>query len=446
MKPLPKLASAFAILSLALATAPAQAEISGFKVNRAINIAQRFTWPRYDEAGSGIQWPPFKEPTRASDAEEFRALREAGFDSVRLPVDPAPFIVFNGQRREEVYGMLFDTIAAMNAAGLNVIIDIHPNSRHAVWGQHAVIAGLDAPAFKAVADVIGEMARRLKPLNSTVALELLNEPRLTCNGSQQQLWQKMAEHLAERARAVNPQLTLVVTGACVGALEGLLALDPKPFGEGTIFTFHYYEPFSFTHQGAQFIPWPDKYLDGVPWPAASRPISEPATLLEQQVDGVKDMNALERLAAKTRAKHNLKKYYAKKPDAGLIDARFREVAGWARMNDIATDRIFLGEFGVVRREPGKPGAFCEDRARWHRDITKTAAVYGFSWAYFSYDGPFGLQVEDGKPGLDPITLAALGLKSACLGISFMDQPADPAANSAGTKSCVQRCQNSASMR
>jgi endoglucanase len=433
MKPFPTLAYTFAILMLVLSWASMAGETS-FKVHRAINMAQPFTWPRYEATGSGIQWPPYKQPSRPTDSAEFQALREAGFDTVRLPVDPSPFIVFTGQQREEVYGMVFGAIARLNAAGLNVILDIHPNSRHAVWGQNAVIAGMDAPAFIAVADVIEEMARRLRGHTTTVALELLNEPRLTCKGAQQVLWQKMAEHLAARARAANPALTLVVTGACISAPEGLLALDPKPFATGsTIYTFHYYEPFSFTHQGAQFIPWPDKYLDGVPWPAAIRPIGEPAALLEQRINSLGSMNALERMTAHMRAKHNLERYYAKKSDAGLIDARFREIAGWAHKNDIPGHRIFIGEFGVVRREPNKPGAFCEDRARWHRDVQETATAYGFSWAYFNYDGPFGLLLDETRRQLDPVTLASLGLKSPCSLTSFSG-----AANSGGPN-CAALC-------
>jgi endoglucanase len=412
MTSLVKMLAALAVF-LSLPFTPASAQNGPFTMKRAVNMAQWFTWPRYEATGEGIQWPPYKAARGSRDESTLTALREAGFDTVRLPVDPAPFIVFQGDRKAAVYEMLFATIARIKAAGLNTIVDIHPNSRHAVWGQHAVIKGLEASTFRAVANVIEEMARRLNGHTASVALELLNEPRLKCEGREQQLWQEMAQHLAQRARTVNPELTLIVTGACVASVEGLVALGPTSLGRSnTIYTFHYYEPFSFTHQGAQFIPWPDKYLDGVPWPSTARPISEPTALLDRHLNSLTGMNAIDRMTARTNAMHNLQRYYRESPGASFVDKRLRKVAEWAQRYGVPPANIFIGEFGVMRRGPGKPGAFCEDRIRWHRDVRDVAETYGFSWAYFSYDGPFGL-VEDGQRELDPLMLAALGLKSSC---------------------------------
>jgi endoglucanase len=429
-------------MSALMAALPAatRAETESFQMRRAINIAQWFTWPRYEATGSAIQWPPYKESPRPPSLAELKALRGAGFDTVRLPVDPAPFIVFEGERRAEVYRTLFEGLARINAAGLKVILDIHPNSRHPVWGQHAVIGGLEAPAFKAVADVIGEMARRLKDHTDSAALELLNEPRLKCKGEEQALWQSMAAQLVGRARAANPELAIIVTGACVSSPDGLLALDPATFADRKVFyTFHYYEPFSFTHQGAQFIPWPDKYLDGVPWPASIRPMAAAAALLEEQVNKTSGLTYPERLLAQARAKHNLERYYASNADASMISGRFGQVADWARRHNIPAANILVGEFGAVRRQPGKAGAFCDDRARWHRDVREAAESHGFAWAYFSYDGPFGLVHDDTDRRLDPVILASLGLKSPCSLAAIVGVPGErPGADAPAA--CFDHCQ------
>jgi endoglucanase len=337
-----------------------RAETGEFKVRRAINMAQWFTWPRYQAVGAGIEWPPYKEARSDEDLATLRALREAGFDTIRLPVDPAPFIAFDGERRAAVYAMLFETVGRIKAAGLNAIIDIHPNSRHPVWGQNAVVAGLEAPAFAAVENVVAEMATRLKASTDNVALELLNEPRLKCKGPEQGLWQQMARHLAERARSANPKLTLIVTGACISTPEGLMALDPAPFAKGpTIYTFHFYEPSSFTHQGAQFIPWPDKYLDGVPWPASARPLGEPTALLEAQVAKQPGMNDLERMSTRAKAMHNLERYYAQNADVSLVDRRFSEVADWARKNGIAPVIFLSASLASCGTRPASPAHFVQ---------------------------------------------------------------------------------------
>lgn len=385
---------------------------ANFRVGPSINIAQWFTWPRYEPAPStSIAWPPYKETPRAPSLAELQALRKAGFETIRLPVDPAPFLVFEGEKREAVYRILFDALARIRDAGLKVIVDLHPNSRHPVWGQHAVIAGLDAPAFTAYADVTSEMSRRLAKLDpDRVALELMNEPRLQCKGEQQERWERIASTLISRARQQAPKLMLVVTGACVSSLDGMLALDPSAFRDANLmYTFHFYEPFSFTHQGASFIPWPDRYLDEVPWPVRQRPIEQPMARLKERMTKVQlDPAALEKAASGAQA--NLTKLYVGGAGRETLDARFAKAADWARQHNIAPERILIGEFGVLRKNGDAPGALCPDRMRWLSDVRELASKYGLSWSYFSYDGPFALVRSDQDREFDPAVLNALGLK------------------------------------
>jgi endoglucanase len=391
---------------------------SAFEMRRAVNVAQWFTWPRYETPpNTGIMWPPYKETPRPLSLDELRDLKQAGFDTVRLPVDPAPFFVFQGLRREEVYRLLFAAIERIHGAGLNVIVDLHPNSRHPVWGQHAVVRGLEEPAFVSLAGVVEEMARRLSTLDARrVALELINEPRLKCAGDEQSRWQGLLDHLVTRARAAAPQLALIVTGSCISTLDGLMALDVKVLRDSNlIYTFHYYEPFSFTHQGAAFIPWPDKYLDEVPWPAGARPIDGPRQKIDGHVAKATNLDAVARTKAALGARLNLEKFYASGASRELIEKRFALVFNWAKANEIPPERIFIGEFGVLRKNGDAPGALCEDRMRWLADVRQTAERFGFLWAYFSYDGPFALVKDDRMRTLDPAVLGALGLTRTAAG-------------------------------
>lgn len=387
-----------------------------FRIGRAINVAQWFTWPRYESWSAGdVLWPPFRGKTpRPPDDGDLRALRKAGFDTVRLPVDYAPFASLKGEHREAVYKLLFDAVARMHDAGLNVMIDLHPNSRHKTWGQHAVIEGLDAPAFVALGDVVTEMARRLDPLGDRVALEVMNEPRLKCSGAQQDQWEAMAAKLIAQAREGSQDLTLVVTGACVSSLDGLLALDPGKLGDrNLIYTFHFYDPFTFTHQGASFIAWPDKYLDEVPWPAASRPIEQPLARLREHMETVSLAPGAKRKAV-DGARHNLVKFYVSNAGRSMIEQRFAQVADWAREHNIRPERIFIGEFGVLKKDGDKPGALCGDRMRWLSDVREVADANGFSWAYFSYDGPFALVLDDQSRKLDANVLKSLGMRDGAV--------------------------------
>lgn len=382
---------------------------AAFEMRRAVNIAQWFTWPRYELPGSGIAWPPYKSQPRPPSDRDLAALRRAGFDTVRLPVDPAPFMVFRGERRDAVYKILFDAIARIEKAGLNIIIDLHPNSRHPVWGQNAVVAGLESPTFLAYSSAVAEMARRIGD-NPRLALELINEPRLKCKGGDQALWQSLLARLVQSARSANASVPLIVTGACISTPAGLAALDPAPLNDrNLIYTFHFYEPFSFTHQGAAFIPWPDKYLDQVPWPASARPIDEPLAALAANMRRQDKLDADARAQAEKGARINLEKFYRSKAGPALIETRFAEVAAWARQHDIAPSRVFVGEFGALRRDGAAAGARCEDRTRWLRDVRMAAERHGFAWGYFSYDGPFALIADDRERALDGPVLASLGL-------------------------------------
>lgn len=392
---------------------PQSATAAPLEIKRAVNIAQWFTWPRYEPAPSDrISWPPYKDVPKPPSLSDLKRLKEVGFDTVRLPVDPAPFMVFEGGRQRLVYERLFDALAKINAAGMNAIVDLHPNSRHPVWGQHAVIKGPGTPTFDRYADLIEEMARKLDRHRARVALELINEPRIKCKGDDQARWNELAKGLVDRARKGSTTLTLLMTGACVSSAEGLVALDPKAFDDDKIiYTFHFYDPFSFTHQGAQFIPWPDKYLDEVPWPANARPMEKPLAKTMQRVAEAK-IDPLEREKALIGAQANLKKFYNTNADQGLIRARFAPVAEWARKHNIEPIRIFIGEFGVLKKRQGLPGALCKDRMRWLTDIRTIADEFGFSWAYFNYDGPFALLTDERTRDFDQSVLAALGMTQA----------------------------------
>lgn len=382
-------------------------------MHRAINIARWFTWPRYERAPStGILWPPYRDTPPPPTGEDLSRLRRAGFDTVRLPVDPAPFMVFEGKKRDAVYRILFDAIRRIETAGLKVIVDLHPNSRHKVWGQRAVIAGLDAPTFVSYSNMVEEMARRLGALDThRVALELMNEPRLKCKGADQDKWQKMLARMIQRARAGSQQLTLAVTGACVSSAKGLMALDPARIHDrNIIYTFHFYDPFTFTHQGAQFIPWPDKYLDEVPWPAKARPITEPLARLARNMTAVTKLDYAARKKAEIGARRNLEKFYESDAGPKTIEEKFSKVANWAKQHGISGRQIFIGEFGVLRKKGDLPGARCEDRMRWLKDVRLIAERHGFAWSYFSYDGPFAIVLSDTDRRLDPAVLASLGLK------------------------------------
>jgi endoglucanase len=373
----------------------------------AINIATWFTWPRYQSSpATGIEWPPYKSE-RPGEAQ-LASLSAAGFQTIRLGVDPAPLIYFEGQQHDALIAMLKDTLGQLQKTGFKVIFVLQPNSRHKTWGDRAILDAANPAYLGHYADLVQEMSRYLSSFEpETVALELMNEPRIACKGAEAARWQEVVSNLVKRARAGSKTLPIIVSGGCASTPDGLMALNPKAFDDKRIlYTFHYYEPFTFTHEGAQFITWPDKYLDQVPWPYTRRPIEEPIKALQGRLTALR-MDSEEEHKQFSAARNNLERYYLAKHDAQTIESKFSDVKEWAIRNNIEPDRVVIGEFGVWQRHAGLPGASCVDRAAWITAVRQAAEKQKFSWVFFHLDGPFGLVKPDGK--LDPAILHALGL-------------------------------------
>jgi hypothetical protein len=108
----------------------------------------------------------------------------------------------------------------------------------------------------------------------------------------------------------------------------------------TIYSFHYYGPHYFTHQGV------------TGWPAAGT-VHYPG--VTQDVSG------------------QMPKAWGK----AEIVADMKPAADFARVNAV---RVMLGELGSSRAAPAS------DRASWTADVLSVAESAGHDWVYFQYDG------------------------------------------------------------
>jgi endoglucanase len=62
-------------------------------------------------------------------------------------------------------------------------------------------------------------------------------------------WKWCALQLVAEVRRIAPRHTIIIGGAGWNSIEGLVKLGPLP-DSNIIYTFHFYDPFLFTHQGA----------------------------------------------------------------------------------------------------------------------------------------------------------------------------------------------------
>jgi endoglucanase len=384
------------------------------ELRRGLNIHHAMNWAKLSSpTATTYLYPAFADDGHRLDMSELQAIRSAGFDFVRLTVDPGPFLQFKGAQRDELDDVLLDRVRMALAQDLSVIVDFHPNEQNETYAPRKLVADAHATLFVEYRDMVSRTARALSGLHDKrIWLEPMNEPQIGWNTEDDRRWQVMLGAIYRDIRAAAPHLGLVLTGGSGGSLEGLLALDATPFAADprATFTFHYYYPYAFTHQsfGAR------QFLNGIPYPA--HPDSLPQSLqgLAERINH-SSLAQEQRSSMLRESERALRDYFGSGFDRAAIRKSFDQVTEWAGRYSIGAARILLGEFGVVRTYRGYRGARDEDRTRWLRDVREQAENRGYGWAIWVYRGEGGMAIFDesgSQSGFDKATLAALGLLPA----------------------------------
>ena len=164
-------------------------------------------------------------------------------------------------------------------------------------------------------------------------------------------------------RSIDTKHTIVVGGSGYNSYTELKNLpvysDPK-----LLYTFHFYDPFVFTHQGATWVNPSMLPLSGVPFPYNSLEMPAcPASLKGSWIES--SMNSYP-------ANGNVN--YVKT----LIDnaVSFRNTRGV---------NVFCGEFGVYI-----PNSDNSDRCYWYKIVRDYLEKQGIPWTIWDYKGGFGL--------------------------------------------------------
>jgi len=389
-----------AFLLLQMAAAPSLA--STFTVRRGINLDAWITWPAEEKWSDEAVLTPFPEWRRTVHLADLEALKADGFDFIRMPVDPLVFLSPRTESyRDDLFREVLDTVRLINEAGLKVIVDLHlmPNGPGRSAGMQSVIG--DPKLFAAYLDVVRRMGLTLAEENPrTVAFELMNEPIVDCEtAAGRSEWNGKLKQLFAAARASATKLTLVLAGGCWSSAEGLAAVEPKAIPDGNIlWTFHSYDPFVLTHQGAtwagDFIP----YVKGIPYPPYDHPEAFQTALSATRARIKADAPFTRRAGLLTYLKEQVATIETPEKLKATMELPFETAAKWADRNGIPHNDIFLGEFGMIRQEYGSdtlmPAAW---RAAYVSDMIHLAESHGFGWSLWSYSGAFGVvQTYDGK--------------------------------------------------
>jgi endoglucanase len=276
--------------------------------------------------------------------ELFQKAKDAGFSAIRLPVrwdthalqtdpftiDPAFFTRVDWAIRNGL------------SRGMVVNLDFHNFSPY-----------MDCPSCerKRLLMLWSQIADHYKAYPPDLLFELLNEPTDKVPAAD---WNDALAATLAVVRATNPDRTVVVGPVGWNNLGGLPSLTLPESDRRLIVTFHYYEPFHFTHQGAEWADGSNAWL-GTTWTGSA---------MEEEA----------------------------------VRSDFQTVSTWS----VAHGRpILLGEFGAYSK------ADMPSRARWTTSVARQAEAFSFAWTYWEFCSGFGVFDPVAHGWRDPLLGALL---------------------------------------
>lgn len=304
-------------------------------------------------------------------------MRQMGLTHVRLCLQPRVVMdQSTGAVRPETAEHVETAIERFHSAGLLVVVDLHnedrPSELNSAWQDGCV-------------RFWGDLAARFKHFDPDFTIfEIINEPVFAGRESE---WNTLNARLAGAIRKSAPNHTIMTSGPNWGGIDGLKKLklleDPN-----VVYSFHCYDPFTFTHQGATWAGADVKPLRAVPYPSSPEAVAPLMAGLNQYPGSQKV----------------LEKYGRENWNKARLAARFKMGIEWGLQNKVP---LYCGEFGVF-----PPYAKPEHRANWFRDFGQVLAENQIGWAVWGWDEGFGLnrKYADGKAVVDATVASALGLQ------------------------------------
>jgi endoglucanase len=304
-------------------------------LGRGMNLGNALDAPREGEWGVTLE------------EAYFSAIREAGFDSVSIPIrwsahaeKKAPYKIDPG-----FLGRVDWAVAQGLKHQLTVLLKIHQYQGFASKPE------AELPRYTAIWQ---QLAEHFKGQPPQVMFEISNEPGYVWNFKR---WNAITADVLQIIRRTNPKRTVIVCPIFRFAM-GLLSELELPESERNILVrLHYFSPEEFTHQGASWVSGADRWL-GVQWRGT-----------EQE----------------------------KQP----IARDFGLAAAWAKAHNRV---LFLGEFGAFHL------ADLDSRARWTRFVVEQARKHNLAWTYWEFCAGFGAYDPEKREWRRPLLDALLSNK------------------------------------
>ncbi len=286
------------------------------RLGRGVNMGNSFEAPSETEWGN--PWKP----------EYFQIMSELGFNHVRLPVrwEPAdrsmtaPPYTINQTFLERIKEVVDEALKNK----LHIIVNMHHHE--------ALYEDPDGQKERFLSQW-NQIATYFQDYPDSLLFEVLNEPHGNVTPEK---WNEFFADALTTIRQTNPTRVVIMGIAEYGGLGGLVHLN-LPNDEYIIVSPHYYNPFNFTHQGAEWVENSDNWL-GTEW-------------------------------------------YDTEADRQTVENEFAFAMQFSEENHVP---IHVGEFGAYSK------ADIESRERWTTFLARWFEEQGFSWAYWEFSAGFGI--------------------------------------------------------
>ncbi|GHU51853.1 hypothetical protein FACS189496_0980 [Bacilli bacterium] len=311
---------------------------------RGVNLTE---WFQYVNSAHAITFGKFSK-------QDFENMKTLGVSIIRLPIE---FTRMTGTAPDyRIDPLLFEfldqAIDWAEAYKIYIILDNHSSD-----GSSGATAN-DIDTF--LIPLWIQVAEHYKNRSKYVLYEIMNEPY---GGISAARWGKIQGDVINAIRTKDTVHTIVVGGHSWNSIDSLREI-PVYTDKNLLYTFHFYDPHPFTHQGADWGEPSLANLRGVPFPAHAHA-----------------MPALPKELRGTWVEGNLKNY-THEASLTTLTASIDKAVQFSKSRGVP---VFCGEFGVYMKN-----SLPDDRVRWYEAITKILddrKIPRTSWDYF---GGFGL--------------------------------------------------------
>ncbi len=311
-------------------------------------------------------------------ADDLKLIHSLGLHYVRIGVDPVYFGSgpADAPSKAALWQRLDTAIDSALNAGLAVDLCVFPRDDY----KHELATDRGAQQFLYLWTALAKHYANRDP--DHLFLELMNESEV----QDPFRWIGLESAAVTAIRRVDPVHTILASGAHYDSLDDLLTTEPLN-DENVIYTFHFYEPYQFTHQGATWGSPEWLYFHNIPFPTT---VAE----LQPTLDAIpSDM-----------ARYNLFLYAAGNWTAQTIRERIDFAGNWGREHNVP---VIANEFGAFR-DTAPP----DSRARYIEAVRTALEANHIGWAMWDWSGNFGLvRHQDGRIIVDPAIARALGLSA-----------------------------------